>query len=45
MPYETPKMDEVGVASELIQAMYGPYYDGDAYIYSFGLVCSPLEEE
>ena len=45
MVYEAPKMDEVGTASELIKAYAGPYYDGDGYIYSFGLVCSPLEEE
>jgi hypothetical protein len=43
--YESPRMDEVGTASELIQAYAGPRYDGGAYIFSFGLICSQLEEE
>jgi hypothetical protein len=43
--YETPKVDEIGSASELIQAYFGPRYDGGGYVDSFGFVCSPLEEE
>jgi hypothetical protein len=45
MVYETPNMDEVGPASEFIQAYFGPRYDGGGYSYSQGYVCSPLEEE
>jgi hypothetical protein len=45
MDYQTPRLDVVGSASELIQAYVGPRYDGDGYIYSFGQVCSSLEEE
>jgi hypothetical protein len=45
MRYETPTMDQVGTARELIQAYIGPRYDGDGSIYSLGLVSSQLEEE
>jgi hypothetical protein len=45
MRYDVPTMEQVGVASELIQAYLGPRYDGDGYTWSYGAVCSPLEEE
>jgi hypothetical protein len=45
MKYETPRIDDVGPARELIQAYIGPRYDGDGSIFSQGAVCSPLEEE
>lgn len=43
--YEKPTMDEIGSASELIQAYFGPRYDGGGYVNSYGFVCSPLEDE
>jgi hypothetical protein len=43
--YEFPTMDEVGSASELIQALYGPYYDGGGYQFSQSAICTQLEEE
>lgn len=45
MKYETPAVEVVGPASELIQASMGPRMDGDGYAYSLGLTCSALEEE
>jgi hypothetical protein len=45
MKYETPTVEVVGTASELIQASNGPRTDGDGYIYSQGLTCSALEED
>jgi hypothetical protein len=43
--YESPAMDDLGAASELIHASQGPRYDGGATIFSFGLISSQLEEE
>lgn len=43
--YQTPEINQVGSASELIKAYAGPRYDGGAYLNSQGFVCSPLEEE
>jgi hypothetical protein len=45
MNYETPTVEVVGPASELIQAYVGPRYDGDGYALSQGFACSALEEE
>jgi hypothetical protein len=45
MKYETPTVEVVGPASELIQAYAGPRTDGDGYAFSLGLTCSALEEE
>jgi hypothetical protein len=45
MNYETPTVEVVGLASELIQAYAGPRTDGDGYAYSQGLTCSALEQE
>jgi hypothetical protein len=45
MEYETPTVEVVGPASELIQAYAGPRYDGNGYIYSQGFTCSALEAE
>jgi len=45
MEYETPTVEVVGPASELIQAYMGPRMDGDGYQFSLGLTCSALEEE
>ncbi len=45
MRYEMPTVEQIGLASELIQAYLGPREDGDGYIYSQGALCSPLEEK
>jgi hypothetical protein len=45
MEYEKPEISDVGVAGQLIQALYGPYYDGGGYTYSQGAICSSLEQE
>jgi hypothetical protein len=45
MKYETPTVEVVGPASELIQAFAGPRTDGDGYVFSWGLGYSALEEE
>jgi hypothetical protein len=45
MEYETPVVEVVGPASDLIQAYAGPRMDGDGYMYSQGLTCGPQEEE
>jgi len=45
MNYETPTVEVVGPASELIQASNGPRMDGDGYALSLGITCSALEEE
>ncbi len=43
--YESPKMEELGAASGLIQASQGPQYDGGSFIFSFGSISSQLEED
>jgi len=43
--YESPRIDEMGNASKVIQAFQGPSYDGGPYQFSFGLISSQLEEE
>jgi hypothetical protein len=45
MEYETPTVEVVGPASELIQAYAGPRMDGNGYQFSLGFTCSVLEEE
>jgi hypothetical protein len=44
MDYETPAIEILGPASELIQAYVGPLTDGGGYSFSQGYMCSPLEE-
>lgn len=44
MNYETPAVDVIGSASELIQAYLGPHSDGDGYVYSQGFTCDPRED-
>jgi hypothetical protein len=44
MEYQTPSIEVVGPASELIQAYFGPRIDGDGYQFSLA-ISSPLEEE
>jgi hypothetical protein len=44
MDYETPTLEMIGEASELIQAYVGPRTDGDGYAYSQGLTGSPQQE-
>jgi hypothetical protein len=44
MEYETPAVEVVGPARELIQASAGPRTDGDGYFFSQGFVCNPQEE-
>lgn len=44
MDYETPTVDPIGPASELIQAYVGPHTDGGGYEFSQGLICDPQEE-
>ena len=45
MNYEAPTIEVIGTASALIQASWGPRYDGDGYALSLGFICSPLEEQ
>lgn len=45
MKYETPTLELIGQASELIQAYVGPHTDGGGYEFSQGLVCGPQDEE
>jgi hypothetical protein len=42
MEYETPTVEVVGPASELIQAYAGPHTDGGGYEFSQGFACSAL---
>jgi hypothetical protein len=45
MDYESPTLELLGPASELIQAYMGPRYDGDAYQFSqAGTAFLPGEE-
>jgi hypothetical protein len=45
MDYETPAVEMIGQASELIQAYIGPHTDGDGYQFSQGFTICPPEEE
>lgn len=45
MNYETPAVEVIGPASELIQNYFGPQTDGGGYTFSQGAVIAPLEEE
>jgi hypothetical protein len=45
MDYEQPELEDVGTASELIQATYGPSNDGCGYALSFGFVAHSTVEE
>lgn len=44
MDYETPVVEIVGEASELIQTYFGPRIDGGGWQLSQGLIWSVLEE-
>jgi hypothetical protein len=44
MNYESPAVEIVGQASELIQTFYGPRIDGGGTSFSQGAICSELEE-
>ena len=44
MDYETPVVEVVGEAGELIQTYLGPRNDGGGWTFSYGLaICSVLE--
>jgi hypothetical protein len=45
MRYETPEVDVIGTASDLIQNFAGPRTDGDGFEFSQGAICSNIEEE
>jgi hypothetical protein len=45
MIYETPEVDVIGTASDLIQNFAGPRTDGDGREFSQGAICSSIEEE
>jgi hypothetical protein len=45
MSYETPEVDVIGTASDLIQNFAGPRTDGDGHQLSQGAICSRIEEE
>jgi hypothetical protein len=45
MSYETPEVDVIGTASDLIQNFAGPRTDGDGLQFSQGAICSSIEEE
>lgn len=43
--YETPELEVVGPASELIQAFLGPHNDLGATYLSLGAISPPFEED
>ena len=43
MEYDTPTVEIVGPASQLIQGYASATYDGNGYVYNQGLTCSALE--
>jgi hypothetical protein len=45
MKYETPVLEVVGTASELIQATQGPLNDGGPYQLSMGFIAHTMLEE
>jgi len=42
MEYQTPVVELIGPASELVQASCGPRFDGDGYLFSLG--CQALDQ-
>ncbi len=45
MHYETPTIDVIESASQVIEASNGPFSDGGGYQFSMGWSAAPLEAE